>query len=98
MAVVPSRVTVTAVAGVLARNDAKYTGRADEWNRRSYLIKNVTASETVFLGGAGVATTTGFAWAAGDGALEVNLEPGEELLAIRGGLADQEVHVLAQGR
>jgi hypothetical protein len=70
----------------------------DDFRTRSFAIKNATASDTVYLGGtSGVTSSTGFAWAAADGPLAVDLEPGEELWGIVT-TTTQVIHVLQQGR
>lgn len=95
--VVTQPVADTTVGGVvIASNGATDPGEGD-YRSRTFLLKNVTASATVFLGASGVATGTGFAWAAADGPLEVELEPGESLYGIVAS-TPQTIHVLRQGR
>jgi hypothetical protein len=60
------------------------------------LLRNETATATVFLGDAAV-TIAAFPWKTTDGPLEIELEPGEALY----GIVDetpQTLHVLKQGR
>jgi hypothetical protein len=61
------------------------------------LVKNTTASATVYLGGANTVTTgNGYAWAATDGPISVDLEPGETLYGIVASVT-QVCHALKQG-
>lgn len=61
------------------------------------LLRNVTGSATIFLGGSTVVTASDFPWLAADGPIEIELEPGESLYGIVAAVA-QTVHVLKQGR
>jgi hypothetical protein len=60
----------------------------------SYLLKNVTATDTVVLGPPGVAVATGFNWVKADeGSITVDLKPGQRLSGICAA-TPQVVHVL----
>ncbi|MDQ3933423.1 MAG: hypothetical protein M3340_02195 [Actinomycetota bacterium] len=88
-------------ATLIAENDQPTTGdassRSDQWTRR-YLLKNVTGTASVYLGGTDAVTTgNGFEWTVADGPLEVELEPGEKLYGVVAATT-QAVHVLRQGR
>lgn len=86
----------TTSGGVLIATNTTAAGEGDFGTRRA-LIKNPTATASVFLGPSGVSTATGFQWDVADGPLEVELEPGESLYGIVAATA-QTLHVLAQGR
>lgn len=91
------RATVTTTASVIAENtrDAPAT---DDWGTRAFLLKNKTATASVFLEVGAVATlASGFEWEITDGPLEIELEPGEQLSAIVAA-GTQEIHILRSGR
>lgn len=98
MAVTVTQPSVATTAGgtLVAQNTAADPGEGD-YRTRKFLLKNFTATATVFLGPSGLTTANGFAWAVSDGPLEVELEPGEALYGIVATTA-QTVHVLSQGR
>lgn len=97
MAVIASRVTVGTSATKIAENTSSSGGGEGDYRNRLFLLKNVTASEDIFVGGDGVTTGAGFLWAVVDGGLEIELEPGESLYGIVA-TTGQTVHVLEQGR
>ena len=96
MAVAASRVVVADTATKIAENTTAPSGQ-DDAQTVAYLLKNATATESVFLGASGVTTAAGFEWATTDGALVVSLEPGESLYGIVA-TDDQTVHGLKVGR
>lgn len=96
MAVVASRVTVSTSAVLLIQNTSPDPGEGDYRSWR-VLLKNVTGTASVFVGTTGVTNLTGFQWDATDGALAVELEPGESLYGVVTG-ANQVVHILKVGR
>lgn len=91
-----TRVPITTAATLIASN---VRTEAADWATRSFLVKNLTATASVFLNGANTVTaaTPAFQWDAADGPLSVDLEPGEELYGIVA-VTTQTVHVLRQGR
>jgi len=98
MAITVTQPAVDTTAGgvLVAQNTAGDPGEGD-YRTRKFLLKNITASATVYLGPQGLTTGNGFAWAAADGPLEIELEPGEALYGIVS-TTTQTVHVLRQGR
>lgn len=96
MAVAATRVDVTSTVTTVASVPAGDIEQAD-YRIRRYLIKNKTATASVFVGGSGLTTGNGFEWEVGDGALVVDLEPGETLLAVVA-TGTQTLHVLQVGR
>lgn len=93
MAVAASRPSVTTSATAIYTNSE--TG--SDLHSVRVLLKNVTATVSVYLGPAGVTTSNGFEWAVADGPVEVELEPGESLYGIVA-VTTQTVHALKQGR
>lgn len=70
----------------------------DDYNTLSVVLKNVTGSAAIFLGGDNTVTTsTGFQWDVADGPLAIDLEPGESLYGIVVSVT-QVVHVMKAGR
>lgn len=72
MALAASQVSVTTTATPLEQSDA---------DGISVLVRNTHATTSVFLGGVGVTTTTGYELLAG-GAASINLFPGETLYGV----------------
>lgn len=95
MAVVATRVNVGTTPGVLASNPV--SSAEGDFRTQRFLLRNLTATAAVFLGGSGTTSGNGFQWDPSTGALEVELEPGESLYAVVAVTA-QVVHVLATGR
>lgn len=97
MAIIPTRPAIAATATLIAIND-RPAGDA-EGNTWSYLVKNLTGTAAVFLGGDNTVTagTPAFQWDTTDGPLMVSLEPGEALWGIVTAVA-QTLHVIRQGR
>jgi hypothetical protein len=91
-----SRPAVTSTATLIAQNPRTSTSEGDFSSLR-FIIKNITASASIFLGGSNVTTGNGFQWDVADGALEIELEPGEALYGIVAS-ASQTLHVLQSGR
>lgn len=87
MAVISSVVTVTSSGAIAVVNGNDLDGA-------SALVKNTTATETVYLGGRGVTDADGFPWAADDPPVSIDLKPGEILFARSDG-DDQDLAVLA---
>lgn len=97
MAISASRTTVTSTATLLATN-ASSTTVVGDYTALSFVLKNLTGTASIFLGGgAAVTTGNGFEWAPGDGPISIDLEPGESLYAIVAA-GTQTVHSLTQGR
>lgn len=72
---------------------------ADSMGGASCVLIPVTGTATVYLGGEGVTSADGAAWAPALGPLSVTLQPGEVLYAARDAAdADQEIHVLGLGK
>lgn len=86
MAVTAARTDVTTAATLLV--DGADTNGAQA------VLKNLTASESVYLGPAGVTAANGFEWATGDGPLSIDLGRGDKLYGIVA-TTTQTVHVLA---
>jgi hypothetical protein len=98
MAVTPTRVTVSSAAILIAENTSSSGGGEGDYRNWRFLVKNITGTDAIYLGGPGVTTGTGFRWDVADGPLsDFELEPGEQLFGISAG-ADQTVHVLREGR
>jgi hypothetical protein len=96
MAVSATRPVAGAAATLLASNAVP--GAEGDFRSVHVLIKNLTSTAPVFLGGDNSVTTgNGFQWDVSDGALEVILEPGESLYGIVAATA-QTLHVLSAGR
>lgn len=96
MAITAARVSVTSTATKIAENTA--SGGGADTATLSFVVKNVTATVTVYLAGANTVTTAnGFQWDALDGPLAVDLEPGEALWGIVA-TTTQVMHVLGGGR
>ncbi len=91
-----SRISVGTVPTLIFEN-VKEASPDEDYALIRALAKNATATETVYLGGVDVATTTGFAWEVADGPLELEIEPGEKLYGIVATVA-QSIHVLREGR
>lgn len=98
MAVTASRPSVGTSATLIASNASGDPGEGD-YRSRTFVLRNVTATAPVFLGGsAAVTTATGFQWdAANAPTLTVTLEPGESLYGIVTTTA-QVIHALSIGR
>ncbi len=98
MAIVASRPTVRTAPTLIAQNATPDDGPASgEAQSFSTIVKNVTGTGSVFLGGPDVTTLTGYEWTTADRPLSLDLEPGEKLYGIVA-VAEQTVHVLRQGR
>lgn len=101
MAIAATRPAVTTSATLVAANtlaDDTTLMPVHDWARRSFLVKNMTGTASVFLGTSGVtAAAPAFEWAVADGPLMIDLEPGEELYGIVAATT-QTLHVLRQGR
>lgn len=90
---VSSRPVVSTTATLIAVNDTQA--------RSSVIVKNVTGSESVYLGrgpshpggDAGVTTSTGWEWETTDGPISVDLGPTESLYGVIT-TSDQTLHVL----
>jgi hypothetical protein len=89
MAVLGDRKTVTSAAALLLVD-------GNDWNGVTGILKNLTASASVYLGGDNTVTdTTGFAWDSTDGPLQLSLAPGEQLYArLASGATSQVIHRL----
>lgn len=94
MSVVASRPSVTTSATKIAENTS---GDSTDVSTLSFVLKNLTASASIYVGPSGVTTSNGFEWAVSDGPLSIDLEPGEELYGIVASTS-QTVHVLKAGR
>lgn len=81
---------------LLAHEVVSSSSEGDFGNRRA-VIKNVTGTAGVYLGGPDTAVGDRFLWESEDGSLSVDLEPGEALWGISDG-ADQTLHILVNGR
>lgn len=101
MSITATRPAVTTSATLVASNalaDDSSIQSSHDWAVRSFLVKNHTGTESVFLGPSDVAAgTPAFEWATTDGPLTVDLEPGEALYGIVVA-ATQTLHVLRVGR
>lgn len=96
MAVLAARPVADVTASLIASNTVS-DGEGD-FRSRSYLIRNVTATAPVILGGdSAVTVASGFQWDAAAGAMEIVLEPGESLYGIVSA-TPQTIHVLSSGR
>lgn len=84
----PSRPPVTTAVTLIAHNA--------EQREQSFLIKNKTNTESVYLGGEAVTTATGLEWATTDGSLSVDLKFREKLYGIVA-TNTQTLHVLENG-
>jgi hypothetical protein len=92
-----TRPSATTSATLLASVPATASDR-DDYSTISVVLKNVTGSAAIFLGGDNTVTTgTGFQWDVADGPLSVDLEPGESLYGIVVAVT-QVVHVMKAGR
>jgi BRCT domain type II-containing protein len=98
MSIVAASVSVTTSATKLAENTAVSVGADSDKDTISFLLKNITASATIYLAGANTVTTAnGWPWETGDGPISVDLEPGEALWGIVA-VTTQTVNTLRQGR
>lgn len=95
MAVIATRVDVGTSAVALATVPA--SSDIGDWPLRRFVLKNLTSTTSVWVGGSGTTTGNGFEWTPSDGPLEVQLEPGESLYAIVAA-GTQTIHVLQSGR
>lgn len=96
MAVTATRPVAGVAATLLASNAA--SGAEGDFRSTRVLLKNLTSTAPVFLGGDNTVTAgNGFQWDVSDGALEVTLEPGETLYGIVA-TTPQTLHVLGAGR
>lgn len=91
MAVVEASVTVATTATELSGGDA-----GGPTSGQSILVKVPAAGATVYLGGSGVTTTTGYPLAAGE-SFTADLGPGDTLFGIVVGPATQAVNVIRIG-
>jgi hypothetical protein len=89
------RPTAGTAASVLIENDAQR--RDPDASSLSFVLKNITATASVFLGDPGVTAANGFEWAPADGPLSIDLEPGEKLYGIVA-VTQQALHALQAGR
>lgn len=97
MAVTATRPVAGVTATLLATNSSGSPGEGD-YRSRSYLLRNLTASAPVFLGGDNTVTTgNGFQWDSASGSVQITLEPGESLYGIVTA-TPQTIHVLSSGR
>lgn len=71
----------------------------DDYRTKTFIVKNVTGTQPVYLGKdtTEASAVNGFAWAASDGTLTIDLEPGETLYGLSAG-ATQTLHTLEAGR
>jgi hypothetical protein len=101
MAITPTRPAVTTAATLIAANtntDETASKPVHDWATRSFLLKNMTGTASVFVGAGDVtAAPPAFEWAVADGWMNIDLEPGEELWGIVA-VTTQTLHVLRQGR
>lgn len=97
MAVTAARPAVTTSATAIYTAPAATGSSGDDWAGRSFLMKNITGTASVFLGPSGVTTSNGYEWATADGPIGVTLEPGEVLYGIVASTT-QTIHVLGAGR
>lgn len=99
--IVANRVPVGATAVKIAeRGTGEMTTQAQhDWGNRSFALKNLTGTATIYLGGDKTVTAqTGFPWEVADGPISrLDTEPGEELWGVSAG-EDQTVAWLRQGR
>ncbi len=95
MSVTASHPIAGTVATLLASNTSDRA--AQDTGTVKALLRNTTASATVFLGDATVTIGAGFSWLTTDGPLEIELEPGESLYGIVAA-TPQTLNVLKQGR
>ena len=93
-----STATVTDDAAVaIATNPAGAAGTSDL--TRQVILRNVTATATIYLGDSDVTDSDGFPWDAADGPFSCPLEPGEVLYArLASGGGDQSIRALRMGR
>lgn len=93
----PSRSVVTADHPIQIATAARgFPGAADDWPLE-ILVKNVTATEPIYIGGTeDVTPDTGFKWEPTDGALQIRLTDGEDGLygILAEGGSEQILHVL----
>lgn len=80
--VLSGSVDVGTTPTIIAQNTETSKARERASYTFSTLMKNTTATATVFLGKGDVATGTGYPWAVADGQLTVDLAPGETLYGI----------------
>ena len=99
MAVAATRVTVPADGSVVALASNSTSASEGDFRNRKVVLKNLTASAAIFLGGSGLTTGNGFQWDVTDGTLSWELEPGETLYGVTpSGTVAQVIHVLSGGR
>lgn len=95
------RGTVTSTPGTLVAWHGGSQPRPDAaFEARSYLLKQRTASASIYLSTSGTAdatSSTGFEWAITDPAIDVSLEPGAVLYASCAGTVSQVVDILESG-
>jgi hypothetical protein len=96
MAVDASRLTLSNSYIAIAGHGAASGVAGDQVNRR-VLIKNVTATATIYIGGETDAVGQRFAWEPLDGPLSIDFEPDEELWGVSDG-DDQVLHIISNGR
>lgn len=94
MAIVPTRATADNPAQVLVENP--HGSDSGDYRNTHHVLKNVTATAPIFLGGPNVSDVDGFEWQASDGAFDLDLEPGEQLYGYAS--VEQDVQVLSGGR
>lgn len=98
MSVVGTRVSVGTSPTKIYENAAPgATLREDDFRAINVLLKNLTATVTIFLGDSNVTVSAGYSWEAADGGLTTDLEPGEAIWGIVAA-GSQSVAVLKQGR
>lgn len=99
MAVAASRVTVPADGSVVTLASNPASSAEGDFRAVRVIVKNLTATAAIFIGGSGLTTGNGFQWEVADGSLAWDLEPGESLSGVTpNGTAAQTVHVLTGGR
>lgn len=86
------------MAVVAARTDVETSATllvdGADTNGAQAVLKNITGTASVFLGGSGVTAANGFEWAVDDGPLGIDLGRGDKLYGIVAA-TNQTVHVLA---
>lgn len=96
MAFSSAQASVTTSAAVVT-SATDTGGSGDDWAAKHVLIRNITNTSTIWIGGSNVAANTGTALLTTDTGLAFDLEPGESVYAVSPA-GTQTISVLTSGR
>lgn len=85
----------TTAASVTSATDTG--GSGDDWAAKRVLIRNITNTSTIWIGGSNVSASTGTALLTTDTGISFDLEPGESVWAVSPA-GTQTISVLTSGR